>query len=371
MFSVYIVLLGPRGLTLGHFLLAPIVLLGILTFICYETIYFTSLGSFRKRYYELFLVTHVVLQVAALVLLWFHHSGSRVYVGIALAIFLIDRLVFRFLLKTSRLTVNLSVLPDGETVMLSSNWSIPPRFIWQRMISGAISRGWKPTDHVFLTVPALSRTHVIQAHPFTIASAAPPAVIQGCDHENVNSDPHAWFSLLIRARDGFSRDLLRYAETPQKALIRLDGPYGSPHCMDMINSVNLAIVVAGGSGIAVAFPIIWNLLYARSSSEDRHQKVCLIWIVRSREHLQWLPAERLEELRGLGLEVVIPKPSAEAGRADIPALVTGLVDRFGGDGRVGVAVSGPGGMDREVRNTCAGLVREGRDVNVHVEKFEW
>jgi len=141
--------------------------------------------------------------------------------------------------------------------------------------------------------------------------------------------------------------------------------------MDMLRSVDLAIVVAGGSGIAVVFPIIWSLLYDRSWSADIQRKVCLVWIVRSREHLQWLPAERIDELEELGLEVVIPKPSSEAGRADIPALVTDLVDRLGGDKKVGVTVSGPGGMDREVRNTCAGLVREGRDVNVQVEKFEW
>lgn len=57
-------LLRHLGLTLIRFLSSKLVLLGLFTFITYELIYFTSLGSFRQRWYELFLFGHVTLQVA-------------------------------------------------------------------------------------------------------------------------------------------------------------------------------------------------------------------------------------------------------------------------------------------------------------------
>ena len=37
----------------------------------------------------------------------------------------------------------------------------------------------------------------------------------------------------------------------------------------------------------------------------------------------------------------------------------------------GVVASGPDGLNRSVRNACAALVREGRNVNVEIEKFGW
>lgn len=114
-------LLRHLGLTLIRFLLSKLVLLGLFTFITYELIHFTSLGSFRQRWYELFLFVHVTLQVTALVLLWFHRHTSRPYVGIALGIFLTDRLLFRLCLKTTTIHTTLTVLEDGETVLVSSN----------------------------------------------------------------------------------------------------------------------------------------------------------------------------------------------------------------------------------------------------------
>jgi len=36
-----------------------------------------------------------------------------------------------------------------------------------------------------------------------------------------------------------------------------------------------------------------------------------------------------------------------------------------------VVASGPDSMGRLVRNTCSGMVREGRNVDVTIEKFGW
>jgi hypothetical protein len=58
MFFVWYGLLRRLGFTLARFVFNRIVLLGLGAFISYQVIYFTSLGSFRKRMYEVFLATH-------------------------------------------------------------------------------------------------------------------------------------------------------------------------------------------------------------------------------------------------------------------------------------------------------------------------
>lgn len=124
MVLVWYITLSSR-LSFSRFLALPIIWLGLLAFVSYETLYLSSLGSFRQRWYELFLGLHVVLQIAALAFLWFHHHNSQPYVLAAFFMFAIDRFIFRLVLKSRTLKADLSILQDGETVMLSSNWQLP------------------------------------------------------------------------------------------------------------------------------------------------------------------------------------------------------------------------------------------------------
>lgn len=368
MFTVWYTFFRPTGRTLAWFLTEKTVVLGLITFACYELLYATSLASFREWWYELFLGMHVVLQAGALGFLYFHHPGSRTYVSVALAIFLADRLVFRLALKSRSFKASLTVMEDGDTVMVSADWPSISR--WQNirtvLFGNNMHYGWQPTEHVFLTVPALARKHVIQAHPFTIASAAPE-----------NDHTHIWFNLVIRALDGFTRDLLNHAKKTSSVTVRLDGPYGSSHALDLLRSSDTAIVVAGGSGIAVAYPMLWSLLQAGARDVERtkaKQQVHLIWIVNQASHLDWIGVERLEELKELGLRVVLPPPTVKAGRPDVGALVRDAITSANDDAavrRTGVVVSGPDSMNRAARNGCARLAWEGRDVKVSVEKFGW
>jgi NAD(P)H-flavin reductase len=377
MFMVWYTFFRPDGHDLRWFLTESTVYLGLITLFCYEVLYATSLASFRKWWYELFLGLHVGLQAGALGFLYFHHRGSKPYVRVTLAIFLIDRLVFRLLAKSREFKASVKVMPDGNTVLLSGNWPVTtkPQSMWKSLFSQNMHSGWEPAEHVFLAIPSLGRKHIFQAHPFTIASAAPS-----------DEQEHAWFDLIIRALDGFTRDLLIHAETCSSVTIRLDGPYGSSHAYDMLRSSDVAVTVVGGSGIAVAYPMLWALL--QPSSNKRHsdvdseaaagssrssRKVALIWIVHQADHIQWLGQERLDELAALGLHVVLPAPTREAGRPDVAGLVRGTIEDLtsGGKKRVGVMVSGPDGMNRAARNCCAQMLGEGLEIEVAVEKFGW
>ena len=358
----YYILPVPGGESLKSLLLQGFVLIGIGAFVCYELLWAMSLASFRQWWYELFLASHVVLQAAGLVLLFFHHPRGKVVSGVSLAVFVVDRVVYRFGLKSRKVLANLEILEDRETMLISANWSLPAQPSWWRQVFGKdIRLGWKPLEHVFITIPVLGRGHALQAHPFTIASAAPEGQQQ-----------HAWLSIIARARDGFTKDLLHYAQSHTTVGVRLDGPYGSHHAMRMLRASDTAIVVAGGSGIAVAYPIIWSLLHHSSSS--RLRKVCLIWIVREASHISWIGIERLEELKELGLYLVLPDPTTKSGRPDVGRLVAEAVDDLAGTAngsRIGVVVSAPDALNRDVNNTCARLAWEGRDTRVAVEKFGW
>jgi NAD(P)H-flavin reductase len=366
MLGVWYGLLRHLGFTLARFLFNRVVLLGLAALIAYELIYFTSLGSFRQRWYEIFLGLHIVLQVAGLVFLWFHHYTSRPYVGISLAIFLIDRLVYRLWLKSSTHPATLTVLEDDDTILLSANWEVDNNK--NVLVRKNMKNGWKPNEHIFISVPALSRKHAIQSHPFTIFSAAPTTTED-------EQGKHAWFTLLIRAQaaSGFTHKLLQHARQTPQTRIRLDGPYGSSHALDVLESSSTAILVAGGSGIAVAYPLLYALLNPSATDPEAStkfaRKVKLLWITHSPNHRLWIPEDKLKELQDWGLDVLIPPPTALAGRPDAGGIVREWVESE--TGRTGVVVSGPDGLVRDVRNTCAGLIWRGRDVDVQVEKFGW
>ena len=161
----------------------------------------------------------------------------------------------------------------------------------------SMANGWKPNDHVFVTVPSLGSKYILQAHPFTIFSAAPSESTTSSGNQLESS--HAFFNLLIRAQShaGFTHDLLTHALTHRTIQIRLDGPYGSSHALDILSSSKTAIVIAGGSGIAVAYPLLWALLHTPNSIVDaeaarssppssRKRKVKLLWITRKQPQEQ-------------------------------------------------------------------------------------
>ena len=241
----------PRGLGLMRYLLIPYIFWGVGTWLAYQTLYLTALRSFREWWYEAFLGLHVLLQAGALIMLWLHNPPSRQFILAALAIFVLDRSVWRLCIKRHVTQARLQVSDDGHTVLVSADWPIKSRdaSFWRKIFGRNTEYGWKPSQHVFISIPAMDKKYRFQYHPFTIASAAPAA-----------GQTYGWFNLIIRAKEGFSRDLLHYAERTQSTRIFVDGPYGSLSTLEMARDNDVCIIVAGGSGIAAAYPSLWPLL---------------------------------------------------------------------------------------------------------------
>ncbi|KAL9023822.1 MAG: hypothetical protein Q9180_008095 [Flavoplaca navasiana] len=273
-------------------------------------------------------------------------------------------------LKVNSFEASLEVTEDQGTVLLRSLIPLEQKQRYlKHLVCKGMNQGWRATEHVFLTVPALSRKHVIQAHPFTIASKAPRT-----------GDPKAELSLIIRAQDGFSADLLKYARGHTSVKVRLDGPYGSQSGLCMLEQCDLSIIVAGGSGIAVALPLVWAV-HASHLADDLETcpdgksapRIVLIWVIREGSHTSWLSPSDLRDLQDSGVEVVIPPPTSENMKPDLPRLIESRVVSSTRKhwGKIGVVCSGPDGMNRAVRNYCAVLLAGGYDIDVEVEKFGW
>ena len=151
----------------------------------------------------------------------------------------------------------------------------------------------------------------------------------------------------------------------------------------MLKDSDLSIIVAGGSGIAVAWPLVWSIINHSQKQDLEHSKpnivrhrVLLIWVVRSRSHLSWLEDRDLEELKAKGVDITIPQPTGECGHPPIKRIVTDWLIRHDSmlnayQAKIGVVCSGPDGMNRAVTNMCSSLLRGGRKVSVEIEKFGW
>ena len=407
MFGVWYTLLRPLNFGLLRFLSTKLVILGIVALTTYLAIWFTSTGYFRNLWYETFLGLHVFMQVAALMLLFFHHPGAKVYVLVSVGIWALDRIVGRMAVSTKKFVSTLQVTDDGETLLLFCDVKVH-KAIFDASLN--ISHGWKAGQHVFVTVPGINWKHRPQTHPFTIASPAPPSGHQG-----------NWpLQLTIRAQDGFSRELLEYAKLHQHTEVLLDGPYGNLDALEGLQIADRTCLIAGGSGIAVTYPLAWYLLVDNESDAlmssrtvyrngQRHSGCVMpsdhlphsdhfthFWIRQLDNHANWITMfPQIETLHDKFLSIVPDRKDASEDKIDVASLVTKHfstqepvsndrpdvalelrqwvedIDEIRKDGRICVVVSGPDGLVRDVRNAGARLLLEGWDVEVFAEKFGW
>lgn len=109
-------------------------------------------------------------------------------------------------------------------------------------------------SHAFLWFPAI---RLIETHPFTMLATEPSEFV-------------------IKAHDGFTKDLWRYAEkAPGKRLrCSVEGGYGQVLDFKPFDKV---ILVAGGSGASFTFAIALDLIRAKSEAKS----IDFVWAVRS------------------------------------------------------------------------------------------
>ncbi|KAL8381934.1 hypothetical protein RB595_005948 [Gaeumannomyces hyphopodioides] len=372
----------------------------------------------RRRFYEAFLASHVVLSALALAACACHiyyryqwQWGYEIWVWIACAFWASDRLVarpWRVLVRGGGVKRAFVTVVDGDYLRLD--------------IPGCR----ESSGHVYLYFPTLT-WRVWENHPFSVAaptalpgtgskqqrrggtqqtpaSSEPretgDAVPEGTDPEPKTPSTAASSPLIgsrhgtgpgatfyLRRRGGLTAALARQTHDARGIAVLVEAAYGvaqTPICpapRATARYPNL-ICVAGGVGIAAALPLVRA---PRPLLQDgRRRRRRLFWGVRTAPLVL-----SVQEL--LGEDGPLPTATGNGSvggvrrarwgdvdvavsvgaRFDLPRVLEDALRESEGSGGTIVMVCGPPGMADEVRVTVAAAARKGMAVRLMEESFSW
>ncbi|KAI0082494.1 hypothetical protein K474DRAFT_1585487 [Panus rudis PR-1116 ss-1] len=244
-----------------------------------------SIAPIRKRFYELFYATHIILALASLILLFVHCHGASedygYYIWPCFVVWGVDRVArwLRYVLQNRLLRLRQSSgelqLVSGDTLRLTMRRHMP--------------FGWKAGQHMFLAFPTLNP---MQSHPFTIATTY--------NHDGASSD----LMFVIRVREGFTKRLRDHvhADGICQIPVYVDGPYGAP---PDITPFHTCIFLTGGSGVSFTLPRFKDLLRQAGSGSACARRGVFVWAVREQAHVEWISRELLSTLTTIPADLSI------------------------------------------------------------------
>lgn len=252
---------------------------------------FQGLLFLRRRWYEIFLVLHILLAVFFLIGLYYHVDtlGYIQLVYPSFAIWGFDRflrLVRLFMFGLPQATVSL-VADDAIKVHVKK-----PRY-------------WKvsPGGHAWVYFPR--GLLFWQSHPFTLID---------------NDDGTITFFCKIKKgiTQSLAKKLANQPDNTLKMRVGVEGPYGEAKVLEGYSN---AVFIAGGNGI----PGLYNeITHLRSKSK---QALKLIWVVREIKTLGWF-WDYLQKLESTQIEttIYVTKPDCLNLAENLYQLVSSEVD---------------------------------------------
>lgn len=255
-----------------------------------------------------------------------------------------------------------------------------------------VARPWHflPGQHVFLTIPSVG---LWTAHPFSVAWSNEDNRIDSEKGLSVNREDllcnyGTTVSLVVRRRAGFTNTLFRKAEKSPNGRITLsalvEGPYGGNQ---VLHSYGTVLLFAGGVGITHQVPFVRDLVAGFSNGTVATRRMCLIWVIQSPEHLEWirpwmttiLAMDRRRDILRIQLFVTRPRSTKEIrspsstvqmfpGKPNVDTLVQ--MECENQIGAMGVSVCGTGSLNDDVR--AAVRKRQAlRNIDFLEESFSW
>lgn len=248
--------------TLSFYYSFPFMRWGVVSTVCGSIMCFQALHFFRSRWYEFFLVFHILLAVFFTIGVWRHCKtlGWMEYVYASVAVWGFDRLARILRIFASGLcTANFEVVDDSlgitkVNIKYSKLWKI------------------KPGQHVFIYV--LNTARFWESHPFTV-------------FQTVEAAQDGNMSIMFRAKEGSTLTMfkkLREQKTNQVKVL-IEGPYG--HSLP-IHKYDSSIFVAGGIGITAMYSYASDIVRRSRGSSGT---ISFNWIVRSDSCLTWFHDE--------------------------------------------------------------------------------
>lgn len=242
---------------------------------------FQGLLFLRRRFYEVFLVIHILLAVCWVLGAWKHLIDTvfLTFMYPTVAVWCLDRLV-----RVARLFWFGS--PKATVTLLADDCLrvVVPR-----------PAHWKGVPGGHAWVHFLTSWYFWQSHPFTFL-------------ESVEENNQIVF--LLKSKKGATYYLTkRLANLPGKTCtvrVSVEGPYGEACPVEHHDNV---VFVAGGNGIPGIFSEVYSL--AKRSASNMQQHLKLIWILRDPLTLEWMWRE-LIALRETKIQttIYITRPDA-------------------------------------------------------------
>ncbi|KAH6643451.1 ferric reductase like transmembrane component-domain-containing protein [Truncatella angustata] len=384
---------------------------------------------FRIRFYETFLILHIVLVVLALVGCWYHvvphfgyDYGYQVWLYLAFAFWAVDRVVrFARIVYYNRIGSSKAIVQ-----------AIPDSGIMQITVFPRTLRGFGPGQHSFLYFLGVGKAW--ESHPFSVASWKQEGQALPAAHSSVSGSKNddetiyetttqamalnetetrcrASIRFLVRAHSGTTASLRRrlLASSPQHSIevsVYNEGPYaGHRATLQPLLLADTVLCLAGGIGItnALGFIHAYTLANLREGkpSGNTHgimrntKRFILDWSAREISLIVHVKQNFLTDLEGIEYhfwctgtsDTSVPKAESfkEEGQQSrspatpaIPVINTGRMDVgtvIRSSVEVGhqttVLVCGPGGMADEATREVVSCVKDGFDVDLVEEAYTW
>lgn len=361
---------------------------GVIATLCLAIMIPSSVLWVRKRAYETFLASHIVLAVLGTIGCMLHiyyrfawQWGYEVWVWIAFAVFIFDRFLARpwRSARNGRKTAFVSIV-DNDYLKVD----IPAVEAHGQAYLYFPTLTWRIWENHPFSVAALSGVQLPEpslasetnSKSDTPLSGSPEAEKQITRTNTSLDKPRvAGITFYIRRMGGFTEKLAQHAKLGQGTTVLVESSYGpeqmsivpSPTSQPTIDYPNL-ICIAGGVGITAVLP----LLNRSDGSLAPFGKTKLFWGVRTEPLVA-----SVENM--LGQEGTRHDGKAKWRNVDVSISIG---ERFnlrtvlenevrGAVGGTTVVVCGPPGMADEVRLAVTGLARHGAIVRLSEESFSW
>jgi predicted ferric reductase len=321
---------------------------------------------FRNMYYEIFILTHIILAVLVIVGTWYHllyrfegEYGYLVWMYIWFAVWAFDRV-----LRVGRMIKNgmrkASFRPVGEEIL--------------RVDIEGIKWDSTPGQHAYIFFPALRKFTPWENHPFSVIptnylrptkllsnsnSAGSDTPLNEKDLEELTPSssadhgytktPTSGITFFIKKNNGLTKHLWSNNVTTTTLV---EGPYGgSGFSRNPILLVDRLILVAGGIGITAILPFA-----------HAHPNVKVYWSMRDGQAA--MAKELQPGLKHVEQDIVIGK------RLDLSMLLEKEVAAGWKD--IGVVVCGPGSMCDDLRREVVRVSKAQKvRIELDVEAFSW
>lgn len=353
-----------------------------------------SIYSLRKKWYEIFVVSHIVMAIVWLVGSYYHVKllEEPVYfpwIWTAVAFWAFDRAIRVLRLIAINLRWSSKSADNRSTVTAFSSSVLKLQI--------PVSARWKlvPGQYVFLYFPSFK---FWQSHPFSIVDisqhaidanpSAPQSAEKSGSNVFVNAVPNTsgrsttkFMTVCFRAHKGVTRQLLNHALSANQQIFKtralLEGPYGYTHDLSDFSTV---VLVAAGLGIIAIVPFLITM--------KPYQHVVVHWVIREAKSIVWMrqELERAVADNSKSIDITIHITSSEKtvelspdeivvkyGKPDIQRLLASEFGICGEKEKIGVLSCGPGRFMDDARAGVCEALGDGtrRAIQYFEESFTW